>query len=792
MKNYLLACLALQISLCAQAQSEKSPLDPIYAVLQRTAPAPAMRPIPDALSNSCSPRAAEIRDELAFESGTAHYMLDQLYVWHTYLQLDGSLCGYLDLPAPQMLTRNDVQALETVSWLRTPQVPSGSIDDGLPIPRAVSPDFVRSFSQQPCEADAAPVGNVMMITPSVGITTAALANMSGASQGCVYSAVQDTADPQADLRRIDLVRKGIGAGATGLSDVAFVELQEAARVQTPPYRFFGNSSSNPNNIVPRTGDFGAAIVQTDLGGFTFPGTFEYVNGKLNVRQIVQPSAPSGCPGLTTPPAIFGGALVIDLEAVTGVVSSVSAACLGGSLAGIYGVNRYGGERLTASEFTKFQSFVAESQPALAIHLFEPKEFTTIDISLPSTQLGCNGPSVTSEIAWRSSVISPITGSYQVGTGCYIPANRLARGTQILTVYRSTDPRRKSSVKVTAIKAEALVNLSQTGDYVLPLGSYSLNLQINWNSQDVGSHVFLTEQIDNNTETLITDVLYGSTSRQIGAEHVAKYRLRRATANYALSGAVLDEKSVTVLRTAVVPLETPTMVTYPFGRIYLPFPSLSAPIFDCPSGICTFVLRWLSDGSFGVEHEIKQRRLDHCDTFTPYACTFEPWVDLPLTTGSSRVITFAARFGQEDRFEFKIRACAPFRGCSDWSVPVTSVEETLYSGSISAVPTTATWVSTNGSCRDIPPVARPTLTLQHNYPFQLALMNFNFRASVEEPYGSYVFPGISTTKITNFGFITLYAGSFWIGFSGPTLGRINFDLVTTPNLDGTTTCRYMKQ
>ena len=231
---------------------------------------------------------------------------------------------------------------------------------------------------------------------------------------------------------------------------------------------------------------------------------------------------------------------IGLQGVVGVVSGVFAACLGGTLGGIFGVNRYAGERLTAAEFTRFESFVAATQPALALHLFAPTESSTIDIAPPSTQLGCNGSTVSTEIAWRSSVISPVAGTFQVGTGCSISANKLPRGTQMLTVYRSTEPTRKSSVKVTAIKSEAHLSLSHTGDYVLPMGSYFLNLQLNWNSQDVGSQVFLTEQIDNNAEELLSDTLYGATSRQINTDHVAKYRLRRAMPNAALTGAVLPK------------------------------------------------------------------------------------------------------------------------------------------------------------------------------------------------------------------------------------------------------------
>ena len=804
MKSYLLACLTLQISLCAQAQSERSPLDPIYAALQRAAPTPAMQPIPAALINTCNPRSAEIKDELAFETGTVHYMLDRLYVWHTYKQLDGSLCAWLDAPAAQALTRNDVQALETVSWLLTPQAPSIGVDDGTPIPRAISPDFVRSYSPQACESDAPPTGNVMMITPFVGVTTAALANQSGASQGCVYSAVRDSADPQAGVRRIDLVAKGIGTGASGLSSVAFVELQEAALVQTPPYRFLGNASGNPNNVVPRTGDFGYAIVQTGISGFAFPGTFEYLNGKLNVRQIVQPAAPSGCPGLTAPPAIFGGALVIQepqigLEGVVGVVSSASAACLGGTLGGIFGVNRYAGERLTAAEFSKFESFVAASQPALALRLFAPIESSTIDVALASSQLGCNGPTVTSEIAWRSSLVSPVTGSNEVGTGCYIPANKLARGTQMLTVYRTTDPRRKSSVKVNAIKSEAHLGLSHTGDYVLPLGSFFLNLQINWNSQDVGSNVFLTEQIDNGAETLLSDTLNGATNRQINTEHTAKYRLRRATANAALSGAVLDEKQVTVLSTAVVPLETPTRVTYPIGLFSLKTPSPSSSVNNCPTGICTFVLRWLSDGSFGVLHEIKQRRLNHCDAFEPYACHFQPWVDLPDTTGTSRVISFAALFEQTDQFEFMIRACAPFRGCSDWSEPTATIADTLYRATISASPASGSWTvpisippppdwQILNNCKAIPAPLLPTLTIFHDYQFYSSLMEGTKPPSVD---GSITIPPETTVFLRlNHLSVEPQFGQFSLSFSTPVLARLNLNIRYVIAADGQSAlCKY---
>lgn len=770
MKNYLVACLALQISLYAQAQSdiERSPLDPIYAALQRAAPTPEMRPIPEALVNSCNPRSAEIKDELAFESGAVHYMLGRLYVWHTYKQLDGSLCAYLDAPAAQMLTRNDLQALETVSWLKTPQVPSISADDGPPAARAISPDFVRSYSHEACESDAAPTGNVMMITPFVGVTTATLANQSGVSQGCVYSAVQVSANPLAGLRRIDLVRKAAGAGATGLANVAFVELQEAALVQPPPYRFFGNASSNPNNVVPRAGDFGYAIVQTGISGFAFPGTFEYINGKLNIRQIVQPAAPSGCPGLIAPPAIFGGALVIQepqigLEGVVGVVSGVSAACLGGTLGGIFGVNRYAGERLTAAEFTRFESFVAATQPALALHLFAPIESSTIDIALPSTQLGCNGPTASSEIAWRSSVISPVTGTFQVGTGCYISANKLARGTQMLTVYRSTDPTRKSSVKVSAMKSEATLGLSHTGDYVLPMGSYYLNLQVNWNSQDVGSQLFLTEQIDNNAEELLSDALYGATSRQINTDHVAKYRLRRAMPNAVLTGAVLDEKQVTVLSTAVVPLETPTMVTYPF----LPFTLQTS---DCPTGLCTFVLRWQSDGAFGVRNEIRQRRLNSCSQANSNNCVYSNWESLADATGGSYVIYFAPKFGQPDGFQYTVRSCAQFRGCSEWSEPVTSIGETQYFGSISVTPQSASWTNGDAYCKPYANHAIPKLTITHDYPFPLTLHNGTGIADNDPQYAR--IPRGTTSWQSRFAII--YSGGFTLGGGDePILARKTF-------------------
>lgn len=793
MKNYLLACLALQISLCAQAQSERSPLDPIYAALQRAAPTPAMQPIPAALINTCNPRSAEIKDELAFETGTVHYMLNRLYVWHTYKQLDGSLCAWLDAPAEQALTRNDVQALETVSWLLTPQVPSIGVDDGTPVPRAISPDFVRSFSPQACESDAPPTANVTMITNNVGFTTADIAAQSGLNDGCVYAPVFGATATDSSLRRIDVVRKSTVA-VTGNGRFAFVEIQEAANVPTPPFHFDGSVTP----LRPANGTFGAAIFNPFASAF--PATGEYfsrngLDGNIHLSYLQDTNPLRNCPGLVAP-NYFGGAFV-DGDNVLGIITGTAAECQNaGGVVLASAKYRFDGWRLGSAEFTKFLAFNAAAQPTLAIRLFQPTEFSTIDVALASSQLGCNGPTVTSEIAWRSSLASPITGSNDVGTGCYIPANKLARGTQMLTVYRTTDPRRKSSVKVNAIKSEAHLGLSHTGDYVLPLGSFFLNLQINWNSQDVGNHVFLTEQIDNGAETLLSDTLNGATSRQINTEHVAKYRLRRAMPNAALSGAVLDEKQVTVLSTAVVPLETPMRVTYPFRGFTLRYPSLPAPIYDCPTGICTFVLRWLSDGSFGVQHEIKQRRLDYCDTFEPYTCHFQPWVGLPLTTGSSRVITFAARFDQADEFEFMIRACAPFRGCSDWSVPPTTLMETLYSGSIGVSPTTATWVAPVGAggCRTIPPAARPTLTLIHNYPFRLTLMNANFRASAEDPHSTHVPQGISTARIISFGFIAGTRGSFSMGgWDHPVLARLNLDVESILSADGQYwTCRYTLQ
>ncbi len=801
MKNYLIACLALPFSLCVQAQSdtERSPLDPIYAALQSAAPTPAMRPIPAALSNACSPMAAEIKDELAFETGTVHYMLDRLYVWHTYTQLDGSLCAWLDAPAEQALTRNDVQALETVSWLKTPQRASAAIgtDDkppSEPPTRAIALDFVRSYSGQPCEADAAPTANVTMITNNVGFTTAAIAGQSGLNDGCVYAPVLGTTPPDSTLRRIDVVRKGFSTVITGNSDVAFIEIQESANVPTPPFHFDG--SVQP--LLPANGTFGAAIFNTFASAF--PATGQYFSrnglpGNIHLSYLQDPNPPRNCPGLVAP-NYFGGAFV-DGDNVLGVITGTAAECQNAGGAVLASAKyRFDGWRLGSAEFTKFLAFNAAAQSTLAIRLLQPTEFSTIDVALPSSQLGCNGPVVSTEIAWRSSLISPVTGTNEVGTGCNIPANKLARGTQMLTVYRTTDPRRKSSVKINAIKSEAHVSLSHTGEYVLPLGSYSLNLQINWNSQDVGNHVFLTEQIDNNAETLLSDTLQGATSRQINTEHVAKYRLRRAIPNAVLSGAVLDEKQVTVLSTAVVPLETPTRVTYPFGRFRIRAPVPANPTYDCPTGVCTFVLSWLSDGAFGVAHEIRQRRLDHCDTFAPYTCHFQPWVDLPLTTGSSRVITFAARFDQNDQFQFMVRACAPFRGCSDWSTPPTTLLETLYRGSIGVSPTTATWVAPYGAggCSTIPPAARPTLTLFHNYPFRLTLMNANFRASAEDPHSTYVPQGVSTARITSFGFIVGTRGSFSIGgWDHPVLANLNLDVESILSADGQNwTCRYTLQ
>ena len=741
MKNYLLACLALQISLCAQAQSERSPLDPIYAALQSAAPTPAMRPIPAALTNGCSPRATEIKDELAFDTGTVHYMLDRLYVWHTYKQLDGSLCAWLDAPAEQALTRNDVQALETVSWLKTPQRASAAIgsDDkppAAPPTRAIALDFVRSYSAQPCEADALPTANVTMMTNNVGFTTAAIAVQSGLNDGCVYAPVFGATPPDSSLRRIDVVRKSSGTAITGNGDVAFIEIQEAANVPTPPFHFDGSVTP----LRPANGTFGAAIFNPFASAF--PATGEYFSrnglpGNMHLSYLQDPNPPRNCPGLVAP-NYFGGAFV-DGDNVLGVIIGTAAECqnAGGTIPASAKI-RFDGTRLGTAEFTKFLAFNAAAQPALSIRLLQPTEFSTIDVALPSTQLGCNGPFATGEIAWRSSLVSPITGTNEVGTGCYIPANKLARGTQMLTVYRTTDPRRKSSVKVTAIKSEAQLSLSRTGEYVLPLGSYSLNLQMSWTSQDVGNYLSLTEQIDNNPETLLSDALYGATSRQINRDHVARYRLRRATASNALSGAVLDEKSVTVLGTAALPLETPTMVTYPFTVFTLPdYPELQFR--DCPNGICTFVLSWLSDGSFGVVHEIKQRRASYCDDTIPSVCVFQPWIDLPDTTGFSRVITFIPKYNQKDKFEFQIRACAPFRGCSDWSEPTSSIDQTLYRATFSASTATATWICQYpspippavGPFTVIPESLRPTITVYHNYPFHLYSAGVGFEAPVSQ-------------------------------------------------------------
>jgi hypothetical protein len=803
MKKYAITCLALHLSFAAQAQInvDKNPLTPIYAALQSAAPAPAMRPIPAALTNACNPKAGEIADVVAFDSGTVHYMLDRLYVWHTYKQLDGSLCAWLDAPSGQLLTRNDVQALETVSWLKTPQKPSASIgSDNIPpgpVARSIALDFVRSYSRQPCEADVAPTANVTMITNNVGFTTADIAGQSGLNEGCVYAPVFGATPPDSTLRRIDVVRKSSGAVITGIGELAFVEIQEAANVPLPPFHFDGGVQP----LRPANGTFGNAIFNTFASAVPAYGEFfsrSGLPGNLHLSYLQSANPLLNCPGLVAP-NYFGGAFVDD-DNVLGVITGTAAECQnGGTFVPASAKYRFDGMRLGASEFAKFLAFEAAAQPALAIRLLQPKELTTIDVALASTQLGCNGPNVTSEIAWRSSLISPVTGTNEVGTGCYIPANKLARGTQMLTVYRSTDPRRKSSVKINAIKSEATLSLSRTGEYILPGGNFSLNLNISWSSQDVGSHVLLTEQLDTGPEVLISDALYGNTSTQIGVNHLATYRLRRATPNFALTGGVLDENAVTVLAAPVVPLQTPTKVTYPFQAFRLRTPAPPFPTYDCPTGVCTFVLKWLSDGSFGVVNEIKQRRLNYCNSFAPYECVFEPWIDLPNTSGSSRVITFNARFGQTDQFEFKIRACAPFRGCSGWSAPTTTIEETLYRGSISASPASGSWtVQTSPppapgwppgvNCTTIPESIRPTLTIRHDYPFSSILMEGAKPPNVD---GSVTIPPETTVTLRLSSFsVEPQRGSFSLSMSTPLLAQLNLNPSYVTSGDGLSAlCKY---
>jgi hypothetical protein len=159
------------------------------------------------------------------------------------------------------------------------------------------------------------------------------------------------------------------------------------------------------------------------------------------------------------------------------------------------------------------------------------------------------------------------------------------------------------VKVTIMKSEATLTTSQIGQYILPAGSNFLDVTLNWTSQDVGAQLFVTEQLDNDAEVIRSELLSGSLTTRVNVNRQGTYRIRVGNPTGALTGRILNEKSVLVLAAPLVPVVTPTKVTYPFLEF-------SLFKYDCPNAECTFVVRWLADSSFGVTNDIQVSRLKY--------------------------------------------------------------------------------------------------------------------------------------------------------------------------------------
>jgi hypothetical protein len=448
---------------------------------------------------------------------------------------------------------------------------------------------------------------------------------------------------------------------------------------------------------------------------------------------------------------------------------------------VQGLYRFFGPRLGAQEFTKFKEFFNATFPTLQVHALSPNEGDTFDIGLPTSLLGCNGPTVDSDIAWRSSLVSPVTGTNAVGNGCLIPADKLARGTQYLTAYRTTDPRRKSTVKVTIMKSEATLTMSQTGQFVLPAGSNFLDVTLNWTSQDVGTQLFVTEQLDNDAEMIRSELLSGSLVTRVNVNRQGIYRIRAGNPTGALTGRILNEKSVLVLAAPLLPVVTPTKVTYPFQEFSL-FKN------DCPNAECTFVVRWLADSSFGVTNDIQVSRLIDCNG----GCSYGPWQALATSvTGSSRVVYFTQRLGI-DGFRFRVRSCAPLRGCSGWSNSPTTFSDTLYQGRTTISPNSAMWfASSNGSCDEIPITQQPMLTMSHDYPlpFTKFILYESVRAAKILPLLNPVPPGTSQVKLLSASRVGPAAGLFGLAFGFASLQLTLTESVTS---DGRISCGYSAQ
>jgi hypothetical protein len=207
------------------------------------------------------------------------------------------------------------------------------------------------------------------------------------------------------------VRKALGSAGTGNSALSYLELAEGAAITPPPYRF-----GPENGASPQDNNNGFAAINLGNSATAFTGKFLLSNGVLNLKSIVQTNIAPGCPGLIAP-SVLGGATVLtesnNAEGVVGVIAGIATDCEGGGFAPVQGLYRFFGPRLGAQEFTKFKEFFNATFPTLQVHALSPNEGNTFDIGLPTSLLGCNGPTVDSDIAWRSSLVSPVTGTNAV-------------------------------------------------------------------------------------------------------------------------------------------------------------------------------------------------------------------------------------------------------------------------------------------------------------------------------------------------------------------------------------------
>jgi hypothetical protein len=654
MQPRLLPLLALSASSVFAQSSGKDPMTAVYSYLQNRTPAPQVVSIPANISTcNSTTKIADVSDA-NFGGGGFHYFLGQNYQWRTLINPDGSLCAVMDAPAQKYISAADLQALLTASkdWGRR-SVP------GTPPTTTFAQTIVRSFAPGACEAANATIGNGILISPRIVLTTAALANAATiGGRGCFYP---DGNSPSATGNRIAIV----GAYASSSygqfpnsgyeRNYGMLALQEPVPIPDIAPLEFQLSGLNWTGLQGSAEQFISPYATSAAGLFTAP-MGGAPNDSVHLYGGIYTSA------IPAPAAVTGGGILNSGGYVIGVLGSANLFQQNASASqpGFY-QQRFVGVQMRSGPYAALQGWMSQANTNVqTVQINSPVENEEVDGFLAGLSCTASG-----SVRWVSSIASPPapqgSGSTTVATGCNNFPVQLGRGLQFLTAELVSDPKWRKTVRINVLRREATMYAPEL--IIAPSNSATASIPLTWTSQDLGSNMQVTMQIGSGGEQANFYSANGQANVVVAAPAQVVFRVRGGPYNveYARINVQVNLQSVAAVSalnvTVTVPTTCATTTTQP-----------STNKASGPPACARYDVSWSNISQANAIYEL-QKAQQSCGLGFPSGagCNWGDYVTAQInSTLQHTTYIDQGAYASGSFLRFRVRACDSLGSCSTWT------------------------------------------------------------------------------------------------------------------------------